>query len=650
MRLAAIFIPNGVLKYIFGEEHTGITLNLGGRNIYKFEEHNDKLMLIEKKPNPHYIEKFWGENLYLVSAIVGANGTGKSSILNVFRYNSFCFYVYEFTNKDEYKIVRDTKAINDIIYYSPFLNIENYNYINSNFKDISKYALMVEDAEYENIELSAQLELHNSENLKRWIKFRQIKNIESYLTNIYLPVFDKIIVKINYLVPKVNDTPYKFRPFFQRFENLKKIEEEKKFQVLRSSYPNFNIKNRPRLFGHSIKLELEILQRVINKVQNILENSGNDYLDRGFIKNKIDVDNPVFTEIKSLKEAFYWFIDNAYISLAKDSGNILLPVTEIKNLIEVLLSHIPGSDNEIKNFTEFEVTFEDSLEIVNAYEKFIIAFKEHFTLDRKILLTFRPNKNLSSGEKGMYNLFATLYDYQFKIDQGILEDFNSYTKRDHHNNNNLILLDEADIGFHPLWRRRFIYSMLPLFNLIFPNKKLQIVFTTHDPLTLSDIPNRNIVYLKKNEMNETSVLENHKQKSFGANVHDLLADSFFLQDGFMGEFAKNKIQEVLNGLNYEMLRLELTELKEKKSGDYSELTKAKEKEFDQLKAIVIVKDWSYYKSIITIVDEPILKFKMMEMFNEAFPKIIDKNEALANAKKILGDAGLSLDDLIDDIV
>lgn len=33
------------------------------------------------------------------------------------------------------------------------------------------------------------------------------------------------------------------------------------------------------------------------------------------------------------------------------------------------------------------------------------------------------------------------------------------------------------------------------------------------------------------------------------NISDLLADSFFIEDGLMGDFVKNKIEEIICGLN-----------------------------------------------------------------------------------------------------
>ncbi|ARV10132.1 hypothetical protein BTO05_10970 [Winogradskyella sp. PC-19] len=653
MRLAAVFIPNGVLTYVFGENHKGYTLNLGGKYNYEFTEINNLPVLKEKLPNPNFIKGFWGSNLYLVSAIVGANGTGKTSILNVFRNRSFCFFIYENEKNDTYKIGDSTDNIFDIIYYSPFLNIQNHDYVNSNFKDVSKYELMLEDTEYENIELSAQLELHNSENLKRWIKFRQMSNIEFFLNYVALPVFNKINVKINFVGPRVHDTPYKFRPFFERFKVIKDEEEIAKFDKLRELNPITNEKKRPRLFGNKIKLELQIIERVIDKVQNILEMSGNKYLNEGYINNSYTPDSSDFKKNKDLKSAFYFFIDNAFIQLSKGSQKIFLPTREIKDLLELLLSHIPEKDVEIENWTELQISFKDALQLLDAYENFIISFKDNFSLDRKILLTFRPDKNLSSGEKGMYNLFSSLYDYQFKVDKQIFNEYNRYSTKDVANDNYLLLLDEADMGFHPQWKKKFVKSILMLFRIIFPNQKIQILFTTHDPLTLSDIPKSNIVFLDKDKNSKlTYVLPQDRKvskRSFGANIHDLLADSFFLKDGFMGEFAEYKIGELLRNLNFLILGNEIEDLNNKGNKKNRELLKIKKAEFMRLESFVTSKDEDYIKSVIDIVDEPILKFKLEEMYDRAFPNNVDKKDALFRAKDILGRAGLDIDDLIDDV-
>lgn len=50
------------------------------------------------------------------------------------------------------------------------------------------------------------------------------------------------------------------------------------------------------------------------------------------------------------------------------------------------------------------------------------------------------------------------------------------------------------------------------------------------------------------------------QNPFAANVNDILRQSFFLKNGFMGEFAKQKILKVID--SYTKKKLDTNEFKE----------------------------------------------------------------------------------------
>ena len=80
MRLAAIYIPENSLPYVFGENHKGQTLNFGGEYLYEFDELNKTVLLKKVNKNTDFINGFWGD-LSLVTCIVGKNGAGKTSIL-----------------------------------------------------------------------------------------------------------------------------------------------------------------------------------------------------------------------------------------------------------------------------------------------------------------------------------------------------------------------------------------------------------------------------------------------------------------------------------------------------------------------------------------------------------------------------------------
>lgn len=646
MRLAAIYIPSGVLPFIFGKEHEGYTINLGGKYIYELSENSNFAQIIKRTVNENFINDFWGHGIHSISAIVGKNGTGKTSLLNIFRFRSFCSYVVENDQGEKPKILGDSLNSFDIIYYSPFLNIQNFDYEHGNFYDMSKYSTMLNDTGFENLDLSSLMQLHRSENIKRWIKFRQRKDIDFYLKNVGLPVFNFIKIKLNQIEVTNNDTSYDFRPFFVKFKEISNSERDKRYLDLEK------IKGKPisseerRNFSNRNNLELYITETIIKKVHKILESSGNKYLQEGVIKSNFSVDSQEFLKNENLKDSFYWFLDNAYIKFKKNEKFITLPVLEIKQLLELLLSELP-EDEEIDNWSEYEIKLETASQIINAYENFIRAFQDDFTYDKTIPLIFSPDISLSSGEKGMYDMFASLNEIQYRLTNNIKEVSHLFNKNGDNLENCLILLDEPEMGFHPQWKKKFISSILSIFPLIFKQKKLQIIFTTHDPLTLSDIPQNNVVYFDKSADNHT-IIHNEKLKTFGANVHDLLAQSFFLEDGFMGEFVKTKIQDVLNILNYEILQQELNKLKQEKSKNYTALIETKTKALIHLKTSLIDKDANYCKSIIDIVDEPILKFKMEEMLIIAFPNLIDKNDAILKAKQILGKAGLGLSDLIND--
>jgi ABC-type Mn2+/Zn2+ transport system ATPase subunit len=595
MRLVAIYIPSETLPHIFGENHNGQTINLGGKYIYTFEENaNGDVYIQDKMKNEKFIANFWLNNITLVSAIVGENGTGKTTILNLLREPySYCKYIYEDLNSDEL-IITDDAEINEIIYYSSFFNINQSDSENGNFRDLSKYQMMIDDTEYENLDLTTLLELHNSENLKRWIKFIELKNLSYLLEEMSLPTFDKIKIKIHSINIDEHQTSYKFRPFFDKLKERIGLERTEREQAELDRLKLTEVEDiRNSRATQKIKLELEIISRVILKTQNILESTGNRYLQEGHLENNYTIKSEEFINQPNTKDAFYWFLENSFIQLTQKSEKIRFPIIEIKTLIETLLSYIPESE-KIDNWTEFDVDFTQALEIIKAYENFLLVFKDKFAYDKKVLMSFSPSKNLSSGEKGLYDLFSVLNDLNYRIEKNIHKDYGIFNKREKVSNNLLILLDEADLGFHPEWKKKYVNIIQQVIPFIFKNKNIQIIITTHDPLTLSDFPNNNIVYLLKRDK-RTEVLDYDSKKrptkTFGANISDLLADSFFVDNGLIGDFAKIKIEETIKWIN--------------KNSD----PKNRDKD-------LFFKEIKYHKQIISIIDESIVKIKLSEMISD----------------------------------
>ncbi|MNK04081.1 hypothetical protein D3C87_219370 [compost metagenome] len=162
----------------------------------------------------------------------------------------------------------------------------------------------------------------------------------------------------------------------------------------------------------------------------------------------------------------------------------------------------------------------------------------------------------------------------------------------------LVLFDEVELYFHPEMQRGFIdhllkyLSYLPLDQLT----GIQLTFITHSPFILSDILTDNILFMGG---------EGSHWKTFGANIHDLLADSFFLDKGFMGEFVKHTIQSLAAYLNDE-------EPIDKRIWD-------------------IATAWQ----VIRLIGEPVIKERLDILFNKKFGDAIDRDNRIAELESEL---------------
>ena len=152
-----------------------------------------------------------------------------------------------------------------------------------------------------------------------------------------------------------------------------------------------------------------------------------------------------------------------------------------------------------------------------------------------------------------------------------------------------------------------------LYSLEKINKKtIYIIFATHSPFLLSDIPKQNVIFLDRYKKDDIEVKTGNqkfgnckvlnglkeKKQTFGANIHTLLSDSFFMENGLMGEFAKNKIQEIMDFLN-----------------DKKTIEEISTKE-------------GQIKQVILSIGEPFLKQKLLEMYYRKF-----KDEASKKSSK-----------------
>lgn len=118
---------------------------------------------------------------------------------------------------------------------------------------------------------------------------------------------------------------------------------------------------------------------------------------------------------------------------------------------------------------------------------------------------------------------------------------------------------------------------------------INILFATHSPFILSDIPKSKILFLDNGKIANDKITE----ETFASNIHTLLRQAFFLERGTMGEFAKKKVLDLADQIS--MLNHRPQELDEQLSSEDSELDDSLQKAIKQL------------STDIALVGEPILR-------------------------------------------
>lgn len=148
---------------------------------------------------------------------------------------------------------------------------------------------------------------------------------------------------------------------------------------------------------------------------------------------------------------------------------------------------------------------------------------------RKIssFMKFDVLPHMSSGEMSFLTFFARLYHFVGKVQEC---------------ENVVVFLDEVETTLHPEWQRCLVEYCIRFFEVFLPYRKYQLVFASHSPMLLSDIPKGNVCCLFKDRKGRCSVRSIEADNTFAANIYDLFDSSYFLTGGPLGGFAQAKIR------------------------------------------------------------------------------------------------------------
>lgn len=128
-----------------------------------------------------------------------------------------------------------------------------------------------------------------------------------------------------------------------------------------------------------------------------------------------------------------------------------------------------------------------------------------------------------------------------------------------------LVLDEIELYFHPEYQRKFLKRLLDDINRanLKAIKGINILIISHSPFVLSDIPSQNVLFLEVNESKQAIPKKYGSDNTFAENVHEILSNGFFLNNA-MGAFARSKIQDFLSFEDKNNTRLKEVNYKEKR--------------------------------------------------------------------------------------
>lgn len=655
MRLAAVYFINNKR---LGDK----TLNFGGKYFYNITLKGHFTILITREENRSFIEGFYHDKISSIAAIVGQNGSGKTTILkHIKNKNQEAFFIYE--HGDFEYIVHQKKSglfeleetfvpllklsFEDNIYLNDRIFSEIEEYIDSSesrqlpIKNISKikcfyYSVL---SNYNN-ELKVIddfiIKDHDNDiiNIDNGIKLRQINflfnlDLIAELKKVYsdFPSYDSlsIIIKDKFInefrahdalkfsmeSTSKNDAPDDYKSFFFELNKLYKNATSDKIRVFVCLYYRF-------FFSFMMKSNYS-LAKIIGDIEKEFSNA----------KEQIESDSISIDLFKNLISAFGTSIEFKTSNLEESLNSIIFKVEQFVG---------------INNFKDIQ--FGDLEVFMKSYFELLVLLENNSNNDNRPknlnFLTFKPNKRLSLGEESLLNFFSAIYDNK-KLDC----------------NSIILLLDEPELGFHPEWKKKFINSIVNILPLLYHElqssiENIQIVFTTHDALTLSDLPSKNLLYLNKMKDNQIQLYEGMHQKTFATNVNEILANSFFLNNELIGDFAKEKIEIVIFKLNYFKLlnqknKIDLNpemvnnkEILEKINSELKELIN----KHNIVSVIEDINNEYLDKNIfktINLIGEPVIKYKLLEMYEEVFE--LNKEDKAQKIKNMMNELGITIGDL-----
>lgn len=515
---------------------------------YNYSYDPDKALLSISAPTKKLPEHFWGNGIWSLTGIVGNNGAGKTTV-NRFLLEAV---VDGLTSKDLYGvIVYDNNGALQVFHNS---NKENKSIKVDKSADVLNKIVLVKNgfdhlpgietffyqghfsAEFSSSDLCTT-EYDGLYNASEGCLI--IKDFEKYAnaTDLYLscPIS-------SYLVSHISQK-------HQRICRLL-INDELRSKITQFHFPQYIMLSPNRGGQNHLKFHPIVPKETKEKLNGMLE----PLPIRGIVPTKEELigmfvhfnllnaiaDNKISSGGPELLKQWRETVDNSQEVMPQFQSFVLSLQNEtIKQHLQTIYD-VLSFVFELAQYNQYGGFYLDAFKEKDKVEKLLDAniLDTFYITSRFFDMHYSHNcsmsyNQLSSGEEICLNLYALLYD-AIKIRP---KKFNHiYSPR-------LIILDEAEIGFHPEWQRSFINTLLDFLNSlkVKGGHDYQVVITSHSPILLSDIPSCCCNFLKRIDDDITINLRGKTEETFASNVFETYRNSFFLEEGMIGKYAETKL-------------------------------------------------------------------------------------------------------------
>lgn len=495
------------LLYVWIENFRNLIIKqeflLGGPYRISFNQENEKIYINDNK---NYVENFY--SLYSESspikeltAIVGKNGSGKSTLVEFFRYANADIY-----NQENQKFVEVFIDEDEKLYY-----------YHNKMPEVSFDKEITELKKKERFNLSKVLFLSTVLDRKKYLPLPRENN---YSTNFLLEntgEFESEKIKQNLMFLLRRDEILRSRNIQEdRLDEI--INEIPLPSTLRVSlvYKNDNQttfidKMIYSMISHYIHKRM--ILEAINQQEVVLLKQYIEVLEKG------KTGRETINAIKSMK-----FVGGTFYR-RENHVTVLDRINRFARYIELAIE-----EGRIRLLSDEQLEINDSY-IMNQFIKKLSTYtKNQFS---GLSLYWRE---LSTGEEMILDIFSR-----------IMEGINKNKKQPPLQ---LIIIDEIENALHPQWQKQIISMFISFLEFYYPSLKFQIILTSHSPFLISDIPSDRILFLNYDKQYKVRTQKNLDEMllTFGANINHLYSHAFFLKDGLMGKFAKNKINHLIDEL------------------------------------------------------------------------------------------------------